>query len=583
MLAATKGPQVEDLGTAFANSKKQQLTLASLGQQQTMNTQKIASDALVLQNQQRDQADDKAINDALAQYTSTGPDGQPKLDQDGAVSSLNAQGKGQAAAKLSANITLQNTNKAKQIEAQNAAQTSNLSLVSARSGELAKLAQAVQDAPPEGKQAAYTNMHQQALHLGLITPEMQSQFPDQYDPSQDPHLNALILGAQDAKTRSDLKTAELTRGKDQAEIDKGKLATAESWRVSGATQLSLAANPQQYSAMLAQLAQRGAPPDVLAQFPTVQEWTPDTPKTLGRSAMTQEQRVQADATAARDKNTAVNEAAQRQQGAARLGIEAGQLKIAQQRYGYDTAGVSPAAQMAADGRMDPATLRMMLRSNPGLLGQIQRVDPQFDEANMDSRFNTLKEFNNTSTGKAGGQALALNTVIHHADLYMQTAQALQNGTFRPGNAVYNAVANTFGAAPPTDAALVGRFFAGETGKVATGGVPAEGEINGILKNLSTDASPEQIANAGKTLLQIAGGRATPLMERVNQAKLGNVIQVLGPDAKAILARNGFDPNTMKPATGATYANTATGKDGHKIGTNDSGKTWFDVQTGAKVQ
>src|SRR5262249_55628077 len=137
--------------------------------------------------------------------------------------------------------------------------------------------------------------------------------------------------------------------------------------------------------------------------------------------------------------------------------------------------------------------------------QAKRLDPNWDEATLDNRYQTLREFTSTGMSHAGGQALALNTLIHHADLYMQAAEALKNGTFRPGNAVYNAVATTFGAAPPTNAALVARFFASETGKVATGGVLAEGEINGILKNLGTDASPAAIAGAGKTLLQIAAG------------------------------------------------------------------------------
>jgi hypothetical protein len=37
-------------------------------------------------------------------------------------------------------------------------------------------------------------------------------------------------------------------------------------------------------------------------------------------------------------------------------------------------------------------------------------------------------------------------------------------------------------------------------------------------------------------------------------------------------------------TGAkTYQKTATGPNGHKIGTNDEGKTWFDVQTGQAIK
>jgi hypothetical protein len=267
-----------------------------------------------------------------------------------------------------------------------------------------------------------------------------------------------------------------------------------------------------------------------------------------RAALTPEQTTQANQANATLQNTKDYEAQELKNKRTELGQGAKRLAIEEARYGYDVnGGVSPAAQMAADGRMSPQTLRMMLRTNPGLMGQIKTVDPQFDEANIDNRYKTLQEFTNTSTGKAGGQALALNTLIHHADLYLETAEALKNGSFVPGNAIYNKVAQAFGAAPPTNAALVARFFAGETGKVATGGVPAEGEINGILKNLGSDASPDQIAGAGKTLLQIAAGRATPLMERVNNAKLGNVVRVLGPDAQAILARRGFDPRTMKPA------------------------------------
>lgn len=262
-----------------------------------------------------------------------------------------------------------------------------------------------------------------------------------------------------------------------------------------------------------------------------------------------------------------NQEAMRKQGAARLAVEQGNLDVARQRWGFEQGGgVSPQAQMIADGRMDPQTARSMLRLNPGLMKQVVTVDPNFDEANIVNRYNTLKEFTSTSNSKAGGQALALNTLIHHADLYQQTAQALKNGTFRPGNEVYNAVATAFGAPPPTNAALVARFFAGETGKVATGGVPAEGEVNGILKNLSTSASPQQIADAGKTLLQIAAGRAVPLMERAKQAKIDKLINVLGPDAQEILKRHGFDPATMQ-ATG-TIPSMPT-----RLSASDVGKTY----------
>lgn len=235
------------------------------------------------------------------------------------------------------------------------------------------------------------------------------------------------------------------------------------------------------------------------------------------------------------------------QGAQRNSIEAGHLAIDRARYGLDVNGRATQAGAMARGIVSPETARQWLRNNPGLLAEVQKIDPNFDEANLDNRYQTLQEFTNTSAGKAGGQVLALNTMMHHAQLYQETAQALKNGTFKPGNAVYNEVKQAFGAEPPTDAKLVAQFFASETGKLATGGVPAEGEIKQILDNMSTNGSPEAMAGAAKTLMKIGIGRAVPLQERVNQAKLNNVVQVLGPDARAIVAAQGYDPDTLKPA------------------------------------
>jgi hypothetical protein len=211
------------------------------------------------------------------------------------------------------------------------------------------------------------------------------------------------------------------------------------------------------------------------------------------------------------------------------------------------------ANAIAAGKIAPETARAALRRNPGLLGAILKADPNFDESNIDSRYQTLKQFTNTATSSAGGQVLALNTLIHHADLYQQVADSLKNGTFKPGNSVYNSVATMFGSAPPTQANLVARFLAGETGKVATGGVPAEGEINGLLKSLDSNSSPDQISKVGKTILQIAAGRAVPLMEKVKADHLDNVVHVIGPDARSILTARGFDPDTLRPAGGQTGA------------------------------
>lgn len=232
------------------------------------------------------------------------------------------------------------------------------------------------------------------------------------------------------------------------------------------------------------------------------------------------------------------------------------------------------AQMAVDGKLTPQTIRAALRKDPSLLSDIQAIDPKFDEGNLENRYQTLKEFNNTSVSKAGGQSLALNTLIHHADLYMQAAHELHNGSFKPGNAIYNAVASTFGSAPPQTADLLARFFASETGKVATGGVPAEGEINGILKNLANANSDSQIDGAGNALLHVASGRAIPLIEKAKKANIDGIVDVIGPDAKEILTRHGYDPNTMKPVNKTTVGTVNPNPNGYVAGHVYGGMTFL---------
>ncbi len=231
------------------------------------------------------------------------------------------------------------------------------------------------------------------------------------------------------------------------------------------------------------------------------------------------------------------------------------------------------ADMIGQGKIDPTSVRTMLRRQPGLLAQVVAKYPGFDEADIDNRYNTAKEFSSSSNTKAGGQVLALNTLIHHADLYQQVGESLHNGTFVPGNAAYNAVASMFGSAPPQNANLVARFLAGETGKVATGGVPAEGEINGILQSLSNNASPEQIKQAGQKMLEIASGRMIPLKEKRDNAKLTNQFPIVGQDAAAILQKRGIDPNTLRPAASGGQSSGAAAQGGYIIGHKYGGLTY----------
>lgn len=204
-------------------------------------------------------------------------------------------------------------------------------------------------------------------------------------------------------------------------------------------------------------------------------------------------------------------------------------------------------------------------SGPGLqiTNALYQYDPEYTPLLAQARKEALKEFTSTQKSHAGGAIIALKTLIHHGDLYQEVAESMKNGTWRPGNALWNTVATAFGKTPPTEANLVARFLAGETATVATGGVPAEGEVNGILKSLGSDASPDQIKAAGRRIIEIASGRMIPYKDLVQKNHLEKFVDILGPHEREILQRRGFDPETMQPAAGGATSGQLVIKIGDK--------------------
>ena len=204
-----------------------------------------------------------------------------------------------------------------------------------------------------------------------------------------------------------------------------------------------------------------------------------------------------------------------------------------------------------------------------LKNAVYQYDPAYTPLLAQKRREMLSDF---VKGPTAANVVALQTMIHHADLYWQTADALKNGTFKPGNAVWNAVKDTFGKAPPTQANLVAQFFAGETAKVA--GEQSQGKVNDILESLKGSNSPEQIRGAGETLLGIAAGRLMPYKERLADAKLeGLAPPLVGPSEREILMRRGFDPETMQPVR-KTGWNSGMPSLPKSLSQSDVGKIYF---------
>jgi hypothetical protein len=503
--------------------------VAAFQLQRQASAQQLQSGAMDLQQKQTDLRDQQIYSDAMK--TAAGDPQKAYM-----VAAQNGMsGKGlmqyqQNLLKIQETQSVIGKNKAEASKAMTDEQEGQNKMVAGAASSLLAL-------PPSQREGAYPAAMQQIARDMKVDPSTLPQDYASFGASMNLPPDQALLQFRDQHLNNLEQNANVKAGQEKAAADQ-KLTEdqAEAARKAAIAPSALAASQN--------TAVTGAPDPVTGL-------TKEQTQTAANAAATLAQ------TRARDAQTAKNEGQRNAIAGGELNLKA---KTYDQQYG---SGASTTAKAIVNGDLDPATVRSMLRKNPGLMAQAKTLDPNFDEATIDSRYATLKEFNNTSVGKAGGQALALNTLVHHAELYQQAGEALRNGSFTPGYAAYNEISKMMGSAAPQNADLVARFLAGETGKVASGGVPAEGEIHGILDNLKTKNSPQQISDAGKTLMQVAAGRFTPLMELVKKNKLDNVVQVLGPDAKEILTRRGFDPNTMKPAgAGGSGALTAAEAKGY---------------------
>jgi hypothetical protein len=174
-----------------------------------------------------------------------------------------------------------------------------------------------------------------------------------------------------------------------------------------------------------------------------------------------------------------------------------------------------------------------------MLERILAVNPDYDASLFSVRAPTRKAY---TTGPQGQQFVAMNTAIEHLDQLQAAADALKNGTFKPGNAAYNAMADLFGSGAPTSFATIKEKVDKELDAVASKGVPtvsgaaAQKAIGGV------SSSPESVGNYIDTSIRLLGSSQNALRLPYHQAMGANApFDPLTPEAKAVLLKRGFDP------------------------------------------
>lgn len=182
-----------------------------------------------------------------------------------------------------------------------------------------------------------------------------------------------------------------------------------------------------------------------------------------------------------------------------------------------------------------------------LMNWVNQVNPEYDSTMFTNRAPTRKAF---TTGTQGQQINAMNTAMGHIDQLTDVAAALGNGSFVPGNALWNSVKTTFGADAPTNFDTLKDALAGEVSSVLSKGSATVSGIADAKEKIKSASSPEQLAGYVKTLIPLMGSKLSELNFQYHQA-MGerDPFQALSPESVKILTKHGFDPAHITIAGG----------------------------------
>ncbi len=196
-------------------------------------------------------------------------------------------------------------------------------------------------------------------------------------------------------------------------------------------------------------------------------------------------------------------------------------------------GMAAQVKAIAEGRQNPPP-----RASSGVALQIMNAVNQYDPQFSLQKAQIRKAF---TTGNDGRNIGALNTAAVHLDQLSEVSQALANGSFRPGNQVFNAFKNMFGNAAPTNFEGIKAAVSSEMASALKGNATDQ-EISSIKSTIDKSASPEQLAGAVKTNLDILGAKLNTYKERYNQQIPNDTNwSPVMPTARAVFDKHGINP------------------------------------------
>jgi hypothetical protein len=564
---ALQGRPVQFDATAPINlmnqGRQMQMQQQQLQMQQEAHAQQMQTGALALQEQQRQITEGQQYRDLFK--PTPGPDGQPVVPNLRAVlpkvyainpalgesmrKSLHEQEKG--------DLDMEKT------RIETAAKQAEL---------LGSIAGTITD------EASFIRGIHTGLDQGLIKAgDAQKLLAEGWSPESQAYVQQIRQRALSAKEQHDANLADL-ENKRKA-VDAQHEAELHPFKVQEAQSKAALANRQEDATTLAAAAKQG--PESLAQamaqlymkdpkrFQSFKGLTAQAkPEDILRIGMTPHEISTADQAASTAAETANFHRQTVAQGRERIGLESQANKIrAAEADPYGLLGVNPnpaGGGAAANTRGEeflatlPTTLAAKVKAvaegrqpMPNARGGVLRgegkaisdavyqYDPDFSTQRADIR----KAF---TTGKQGDNIGALNTATVHLDQLSEVAKAMQNGSFRPGNELFNKVKTIFGNATPTNFEGLKSAVAGEMANALKGSA-TDIEIGNISKSLQAAGSPEQLAGIIKTHLHTLAAKLNTYQERYRQQSPNDkAYSPVLPAAKAVYEKYGIGQAPAAP-------------------------------------
>lgn len=355
-----------------------------------------------------------------------------------------------------------------------------------------------------------------------------------------PVIDAIAAGStatmQTAQARA--VTAATGAEKQATDLPIQQANAAQATRLNTAQQLLAAPNADAYYAQYSGIdkTQRALLPDFD---------DPDRVAKLRQYALTPEQQTTAAATAARDANTAKNEAGH-------LGIAAGELGIRQRTFnatlgsGLDANGHPLAPdELKAIAMRDPTAVAMANYQIPDPIGRtsalakttmahVLAIDPNHDGTQFTLRNKTQQDFG--PAGKTGQAITSTDTALAHLDTLSQAGRAMQNGDYKALNSLANSIGANIGRSPQNTYDTILSMVSPEISKAVIGGVGGEADRKNIYDRFNSSLSTPVREAAIGSAVSLLGARYDKQGEAYKSAMGKDMPRQLSPESQAVRRR-----------------------------------------------